>query len=394
MLKSAITISLLLTVFTPAAARAGYYESLGAHPNASHESTAASRILAALHGYNNKIYVGYGDYGANTGPTVIRAWDLSTGDWTPALMTFQTEAIYNYREINGALYAPAIDPDNFENHSYAYTVGDTDMWQEGSHLDIDNDPWPMHVYDIAGYKGDLFVAASIHHTTGGGDIAAIYKSTDSGATWTLDHQVAPAPGDNNRFYGLAVYDGKLWTQADAFSNKPGLADVSQVYDGTSWTTGPSMRPLNSNDVMITHPVAFADKLVYQTYHQGIWMSRAYMFDGTDADPDWILSDYWNVEDATWEDSYFYDYSVDGDMMWVLTWGHHIYTTTDLEHWTLLDTAPDTARSILHYQGELYIGTSDSQLLQYVVPEPTSGALLLLGLGGLLMLPRRRGSLES
>jgi hypothetical protein len=58
---------------------------------------------------NGRIYTGYGEYGANTGPITVTTSTRQT-NLMIAEFVADTEAVYNYRPIAGHLYAPSIDP--------------------------------------------------------------------------------------------------------------------------------------------------------------------------------------------------------------------------------------------------------------------------------------------
>ncbi len=381
--KCMMGLALALTVSATARA-ADEFVLLGVHPEAKNQSTATGRTIATLYGYNNMVYPGYGDYGANTGPIAIHPWDIAANAWTPApLLMSRTEAIYTYREINGRLYAPAIDAKNLEDHSYAYTVGNSNVWQDAP--GIDPPRVAEHAFDIVGYHGDLYLASMVR-----GNTADIYKSTDNGTTWTRDHTVYPsAQGDFNRFYGLVVYKDKIWTQAEAYYNyAPLLPDHSEVYDGTSWTTGPSLRVPSGGHAPFNHPIVFADKVVF-SWTTGVGSYFLYQFDGTNPVSYlflWNTSPHWVADD-----NQVYDYMSDGTTLWALTKGHHIYTTTDLLTWTFFGDAPTNATSILAYQDKLYLGTSNSQLMVWSAPVPEPASLSMLAFGGLMLLHRRRGA---
>src|SRR5688500_11079232 len=111
LLKTSFIVVLVpfCTLFTFCAfAQADSFFVAGIHPAASLQPTVTGKEVRTLFPWNGKLYSGYGDYGANTGPIDIYSF-------SPDSLTFtyeaeaNTEAIYNYRAINGMLYAPSID---------------------------------------------------------------------------------------------------------------------------------------------------------------------------------------------------------------------------------------------------------------------------------------------
>src|SRR5687768_9794362 len=76
------------------------FVTIGTHPGASAQSTSVGKQIATLFPWKGKLYAGYGDYGASTGPIDLYAFDPDSQKFT-----FQweanTEAIYIFRAFNG-----------------------------------------------------------------------------------------------------------------------------------------------------------------------------------------------------------------------------------------------------------------------------------------------------
>src|SRR5688572_7507248 len=84
------------------------FKVVGIHPGASAQNTVTGKQIATLFPWKGKLYAGYGDYGANTGPIDIYAFDPDSQQFT-FVWEANTEAIYNFKAYNGRVYAPAID---------------------------------------------------------------------------------------------------------------------------------------------------------------------------------------------------------------------------------------------------------------------------------------------
>src|SRR5688572_31689862 len=69
---------------------------IGTHPGATAQNTNTGKQIATLFPWNGKLFAGYGDYGANTGPIDIYAFDPDSQSFT-FVWEANTEAIYNYR---------------------------------------------------------------------------------------------------------------------------------------------------------------------------------------------------------------------------------------------------------------------------------------------------------
>ncbi|HEX8113863.1 MAG TPA: hypothetical protein VF516_39295 [Kofleriaceae bacterium] len=116
------------------------WQRLGLHPQAAAQSTATGRALMTLCPWRGRLYIGYGDYQANTGPTAVTAWDPTRGAFV-TVHTSDTEAIYNFRPFGDALYAPATD----RREHADYAVGEP--WRDTQPVTS------AHVYDMATLDG-------------------------------------------------------------------------------------------------------------------------------------------------------------------------------------------------------------------------------------------------
>lgn len=65
---------------------------LGLHPQAAAQPTATGRALRTLCPWRGRLYIGYGDYQANTGPIAVTAWDPARNAFV-TVHTSDTEAI-------------------------------------------------------------------------------------------------------------------------------------------------------------------------------------------------------------------------------------------------------------------------------------------------------------
>jgi hypothetical protein len=328
---------------------------LATHPQASQQPTALGKTIYALQAWNGKIYAGYGDYAANTGPIAITPFDPASNTFaTTAEVSQQTEAIGLYRILNGKLFAASTDPQYGVSTDYAVgTAGSPNSWQQvGPSWPAPNNGVGMtHAFDMNSLTGtDLWLVGSQ------GNDPVAWRSTDGGITWVKSLDVAAPSGDYGRFYGAAVYNGKLYVQAmwidNASNYVAGYESSSHVFDGSAWSKGPS---LSSS---IWHPESFAGKLVYSSWAAPDNDSATVLnaFDGTKTVSSGAPSSIWG-------------YTVDGGTLYILGTDSNVYSTTDLVHWYQQASAPSTARSIAILNGVIYVGTNDSKL--YSAPVNTS-----------------------
>jgi hypothetical protein len=369
------------------------------HPEVALQTTFYGDHIATLKPFNGKLYAGYGDYGSNTGPIAVRAFDPVAGEFTDSMLTSATEAIYIYRELGGKLYAPNIDT---RGGGSGYAVGTPgapgalDTWQDVITVD------GIHMFDMNTWNGsDLFQSG----TASNGD-GIVYRSTDGGATWTESLRMLAGQtsthNTNNidvRIHGLGLYQGKLYADMEQVvlagggiyysSGKKALP--SMVFDGTSWTTGPTLTTYGHT----SHPEEFAGKLVYMDNslgaghlmgYNGSKVSQVYNPKGKNAGPDYVN-----------------DYTIADGVLYALVSDYRIVSTTNLTTWSLLATAPTGSRSIGILDDTLYLGGVGGNLYRYsdpltsvmtlsdgsemtlaVVPEPSTIVLLLVGIASVLM----------
>lgn len=69
--------------------QSGDFSLVGTHPQAGQQPTTQGKTIMALHAWNGKIYAGYGDVTANTGPIAITPYNPATGmfDATPEIVS-------------------------------------------------------------------------------------------------------------------------------------------------------------------------------------------------------------------------------------------------------------------------------------------------------------------
>ena len=94
-----------------------------------------------MHVYDNKIFIGSGDYDLNTRPTDIWAYDLSTKKFVKTGSVLD-EAITRFVEIDGKLVAPGIDP------SESKEIGNFYTYENGQWVTTRNLPNAVHNLDM------------------------------------------------------------------------------------------------------------------------------------------------------------------------------------------------------------------------------------------------------
>ena len=332
------------------------FTSIGPHPDAAEQRTADGRRIRALTGWRGKLYVGFGDSNANTGPIAITPWDPEAEQFVPTGFLADTEAIAVFRPIGERLYAPSDDPH-----------GASDL--------VFGEPWTncsvvpgYHLYDVASHDGEELWLCGKSSPKGAG---AIWRSLDVGQSWKLSLEVPAPEGLQTSFFFLGVLDGEVWAQAWDYaprnSRKSAPRATSWRFDGEQWKPGPDLLP-ESSRTGYGHPgidrgigyrplyFAPARRLVYSN-GLGKWMgsrgksgtSILYAFDGDEVE---VVR-----EDAL-------DFAIEGDRLFVLQLDGELHHTRDLVEWERLATAPAGTMSLGFAAGSLYVGGDEAALFRY------------------------------
>lgn len=312
------------------------FELAAVHGRAARQPSTLGKTLRGFYAWQGQLYLGYGDYGDNTGPIAVSRYEPASGTIVEQWVS-DTESIDQFREIRGKLYAPAID----RRRNADYAVGEP--WTDVATINT------THAYDMLTLDGaDLWLVGSQ------GSFAAAWRSLDEGETWKRSLRLPRASENENdfaRFYFAGALDEKLYVQASDFYGGPHAA--SSVFDGSDWAEGPDL--LASMDSG-WGPVNWRGHLIYLAR---TGRGRLYAFDGQVARylAGWSVSAIALAEDGL--------YAVvnsglsDGDNPMAA----RIVRSEDLRSWELLETPlPEGAdRGIGLLDGTLYVGGLEAQL---------------------------------
>jgi hypothetical protein len=354
--------------------------SLGALPAAVHEQTTdvvlvariaqaaaqrteAGRAIATLQVFDGRLYVGYGDYTADTGPIAIVSIDLRTGVANPSALGYASDAVYSYRQIGETLFAPDLDPRRSRLGGFARGVidGDRHQWTDEKPVVA------THVFDIASFDGsDLWLFGS--H----GSQAIAWRTTD-GRGWATALTLAPrAPDAFARLYSGVVLDGRLYTQPVDFPG--GARPSSFVFDGRHWHVGPRLLPpeVTEDDAFPWRPQVVGRQAVYLDQHSGSTHRavRVIRFDGTRASLTFGPSDRHATSDPAHA---ALDLTTHAGVAYVLNARQEIWSSTDLVNWhqraTVRLPAGEHAVSLAVAGSEVYVGTRQSRVYRLQTSSP-------------------------
>ncbi|MHC4181063.1 MAG: hypothetical protein ACYSWU_26500, partial [Planctomycetota bacterium] len=155
--------------------------------------------------FENRLYLGHGDWHKNTGSTDVIYYDFSKQEFVKEF-TVDEEAIVRYRRYGNRLFLPGVDSTESWEFGNLY-VHEASGWRKYRTI-----PRGVHVFDFAEYAGRWYVAtgSNFGDLKTGPAIGAIYSSGDQGATWRYEYTTASAIGSVHRLTALMPYKGRLF----------------------------------------------------------------------------------------------------------------------------------------------------------------------------------------
>ena len=211
-----------------AQAEAGHPLLLGANPWASRQPSRGGRRISTVEYLDGQVYVGFGDWGRNTGPIAVSSWEVETGAWRFHYEA-ATEAIERFRRIGGDLLLPYVDPVEGGGADFARGPG----WREERAGEGAGEAF-YHVFDAAETEAGLFLIGTRY---GSGE--ALVRHWD-GRSWSDSLLLEGRP---DWFWFGAVLDGELVVQ----SREQGAFR----YDGEAWRARPPLFASSSTRAVVS-----------------------------------------------------------------------------------------------------------------------------------------------
>lgn len=154
--------------------------------------------------FENRLYIGSGDYDKNSGPVDMWRYDIKNGTWSNS-GTLPEEEIDRFCLIDGKLAVPGIDPQ--------------EDWSLGNYYVLENEQWVkfrninggMHTFDMIEFDGMLFAGLGVSSGS-----YPIVCSKDGGKTFETiplqkDGENIDTSGSQNvRVYDLFAFKGNLY----------------------------------------------------------------------------------------------------------------------------------------------------------------------------------------
>lgn len=163
-------ILLIVTLFSFAGCAKD--KNLGAPSAERFGGNAVARCVWDLKVFDGKVYIGSGDYSANTSPTDIWAYDLDENEWVLS-GSVEDEAVLRFIELDGTLVAPGTDP--------------SEPWAFGNFYTLSNGTWvknrvlpnAVHNFDIIDFDGKHMYAVGCDY-----GVSSCCLYTEDGETFT------------------------------------------------------------------------------------------------------------------------------------------------------------------------------------------------------------------
>lgn len=171
-----------------------------------------ARKINKLKIWDGKLYIAYGDYGINTGPTDILSLNLSTNE-LKSEFTIDDEAIVRFKDINKQLMIPGVDATEDWNFGNIY-VHNNDQWTKFRTI-----PKALHVFDIAKFNDQLFCSIGSvcdFNEQNQTAMGAVFSSADSAKTWNVSYMTGADNFKVSRVDDLVVLDQKLFAFVHSF----------------------------------------------------------------------------------------------------------------------------------------------------------------------------------
>jgi hypothetical protein len=298
---------------------------------AAHPSIAAQpevgRGIDDMAVKGGRLYLGHGDYTANTGPIDIAWVDIATAGTGVALADTPTEEINTFRTFGGNLFAPWVDPTGPGSAVNGGFTSDVGLWHNEFAVSAG------HVYDYAQLGDSRFLAGAIAY---GG--AGVWQSV-AGGPWRLVLSESSAGGATGweRFYWIVTLNGKVYAQArhNGGTTAAPSSDTfrMKVWDGARW------KGLRANVSGIS-----------EGHQIEVFKGRAYFRSGVFTGTRTVRHDA--------PVSFPRDWFATADWLYVLGSDGRVARTSNGTQWESLGTVRTDARSIAVVGSSVFVGTSN------------------------------------
>ena len=150
-----LVLALCLTIFSFSGCGKSKVKELG-NPSANQFSLGEmARCPWDIKVFEGRVYVGSGDYGQNTGPIVIWAYDISSKKWIKT-GTVRDNAITVFEVIGGKLTVPGTDPMDSWTYGNVYQLLDGEWKNHYKSI-----PNGIHNFDMLEFGGKIYAGLGV-----------------------------------------------------------------------------------------------------------------------------------------------------------------------------------------------------------------------------------------
>jgi len=202
------------------------YTDLGV-PNAElyGEEQINSRLAEDMTVFDGRLFVGSGDYDANTGPVCVASCDLDTGIWEHS-DPLPDEQIKRFRVLKGELVTLGTDP------TEEWDLGNYYVFKEGVWEIFRNLHGGVHCFDALEFEGKLFFALGV---SAGNFPAVVFDDVAYSAVgfYKDGKLIDTTKFEIIRVYNLFTYKGELFAFLTLGSSESYLMDLYR-FDGENF----------------------------------------------------------------------------------------------------------------------------------------------------------------
>lgn len=180
------------------------YTVIGTPLDSYFESNSRASIPWNMQIFEDKLYIGCGDYDANSGPVPVLCYDLRDRVWCDE-GELPDEQLNRFCIIDGKMVIPGTDPKE------DWDMGNYYVWESDKWVMVRNIPGGIHNFDMTEFDGMVFAGLGVTETE-----YSIARSNDGGKSFS---QVAlyknGSPIDTSdksyiRTYDFLTLDGELY----------------------------------------------------------------------------------------------------------------------------------------------------------------------------------------
>ncbi len=210
--------------------------------------------------FDDKLYIGSGDYDTNSGPVDMWCYDLESETWSNS-GTLLEEEIDRFCFIDGKLAVPGIDPQ--------------EDWSLGNYYILDNNQWikyrsisgGLHTFDIVEFNNMIFAGLGVSSGS-----CPIVCSTDGGKTFNPvplqknGKDIQTSDSQKVRVYDLFLFKNTLYA-AFMYGDSEITYDLYKYEDGVfeydnQWYG--KIHQIKFTNNIIAGKAAFGDNMFFTT----------------------------------------------------------------------------------------------------------------------------------